>query len=339
VVQKSSTLPGSSRPWWFRGHPRWAALGALSIVALVAGVGEFLWLALPFGSHDVPRPVVLPTLCDEDRFFVEPVLANGAKLKLLTDTGGGTFLSRTAVDRCRLESSWAIGRGTVVRLDNLRSDAWIPEPVGGQRSIKVVDSDGDGMLGQRWFAGGVWTFDYPGKRLVLSNSPFQPTSEDAAHAAPLGFPTWMGLRSGNHPRITVVVGGQSIDTLFDTGATVRLTKDAMSSIGDGRPSERATSFAAATLFDRWRREHPEWRFIERAEQDSGSAMIEVSGLEIAGMTASPAWFTRREDASYQWMSSFMDQPIVASIGGNVLKGFRVIVDYPAAVAYFDSATN
>ena len=165
-------VPRPRRVAWFRRHPRWTALGVVSIILVVGGAGEFLWMVLPIGSHNVPRPTAMPTVYEEDRFFVEPVFANGAKLKLLTDTGGGMFVTRAAVERCRMRSTWSIGRGDVTRLVDLRGDAWIPEPVGGQNWIPVKEQEGDGMLGQRWFAGGVWTFDYPKKALRLSNSPF-----------------------------------------------------------------------------------------------------------------------------------------------------------------------
>jgi hypothetical protein len=331
--------PRPRRVAWFRRHPRWAAFGVATIALVVAGVGTFLWIALPIGSHQVPKTTAMPSTYDEDRFFVEPVMANGAKLRLLTDTGGGMFLTRGAVERCRIKTSWSIGRGDVTRLNDLRADAWIPEPVGAQRWIPVQEQEGDGMLGQRWFAGGVWTFDYPRKTLLLSNSPFYPTIEQASHSAALGFPTWLGIRSGNHPRFVVTIDGQRVDSLFDTGATVRLTENALKVIGDHRPSERATSFVAASQFDRWRRDNPNWRVVEEAEQTSKRAIIEVPIIEVAGFKVGPAWFTRRPDANYEWMSSYMDQPIVASIGGNVLRNFRVTLDYPSAVAYFENESH
>ena len=195
------------------------------------------------------------------------------------------------------------------------------------------------MLGQRWFAGGVWTFDYPGHKLLLSNSPFQPNEQQAAHRIPLGFPTWLGIRTGNHPRFAVTIDGQAVESLFDTGATIRLTMEALTHLGDGRPSERATSFVAASLFDRWHKVHPQWRLFEQAEQGTGLPIIEVPAIHVAGFEVGPAWFTRRPDSNHQWMSSFMDQPIVASIGGNVLRHFVVSVDYPRAVAYFERAAE
>ena len=139
--------------------------------------------------------------------------------------------------------------------------------------------------------------------------------------------------------MTVMIDGRTVESLFDTGATVRLTTDALKSIGDGRPRERATSFVAASLFDRWHKDHPDWHFIENAEEKTQLAILEVPRIQVAGFQVGPAWFTRRPDSAHQWMSTFMDRPIVASIGGSVLSNFRVTVDYPAAVAYFERPTR
>jgi hypothetical protein len=302
---------------------------------LVVCAGTFLWIVLPVGSHHVAETTAMPAVYDEDRFFVEPVTATGARLRLLTDTGGGLFLTAAAVERCGLATSWSIGRGTVARLEPLRPGAWIPEPVGSATWIPVWDQEGDGMLGQRWFAGGIWTFDYPRKTLLLSSTPFRPNSEQRAHRVPLGFPTFGGLRTGNHPRFAVTIDGMAVESLFDTGATVQLTTHALKLIVDGHPRERATNFVAASLFDRWHKDHPDWPFVENAEEKTQLAIIEVPRIQVAGFEVGPAWFTRRPDSAHQWMSTFMDRPIVASIGGSVLRNFRVTIDYPGAVAYFE----
>jgi hypothetical protein len=338
-MEPFSDSPKRQRLAWFRRHPRLTGVGLSVVLLLVVCAGTFLWIVLPVGSHHVAETTAMPVAYDEDRFFVEPVTASGARLRLLADTGGGLFLTAAAVARCGLATSWSIGRGTVARLDPLRPDASIPEPVGSAKWIPVWEQEGDGMLGQRWFAGGIWTFDYPRKSLLLSSAPFRPTSEQTAHRVPLGFPTFSGLRSGNHPRLTVTIDGLAVESLFDTGATVRLTTEALKSIGDGHPRERATSFVAARLFDRWHKDHPDWHLIENAEEKTHLAIIEVPRIQVAGFEVGPAWFTRRPDGAHQWMSTFMDRPIVASIGGSVLRNFRVTVDYPGAVAYFERPTK
>jgi hypothetical protein len=203
--------------------------------------------------------------------------------------------------------------------------------------MPIAREEGDGMLGQRWFAGGVWTLDYPRRRLILHHCPFAPGPEAMRHSTPLGFRTEYGVRTANHPRFTVTIDGEAIDALFDTGATVWLTPEALAVVNEGTASERATSFVRATVFARWHTGHPEWRVIERGCARSREALIEVPEIQAAGLTAGPVWFTRRPDANLDWMSSFLDKRIAVSIGGNFLRHFRVTLDYPGAVAYFESS--
>jgi hypothetical protein len=154
------------------------------------------------------------------------------------------------------------------------------------------------------------------------------------HAVPLGFRKAWGLRIGNHPRFTVVIAGEPVACLLDTGATVWLSPEAQRVVNDKGAAERATSFAAASLFDPWRKAHPSWRVVEKGCQRSGAALIEVPEVEVSGFKVGPVRFTRRPEVSFTWMSSFMDRPIVASMGGDFLQYFKVTVDYPRAVAYF-----
>lgn len=47
-------------------------------------------------------------------------------------------------------------------------------------------------------------------------------------------------------------------------------------------------------------------------------------------------FTRRPDRNFQqYMSQWMDRPIVGALGGSALRYLRVTVDYPGAVAVFE----
>jgi len=172
---------------------------------------------------------------------------------------------------------------------------------------------------------------------VLRRSGFAPSPEEIHHAVRLGFRQRWGIRTANHPGFAVTIAGQTVDALLDTGATVWLSREAQRIIDDEGPAQRATSFVSGDLFARWRTDHPEWRVIEKGCQKTGEMLIEVPELEVAGWKAGPVWFTRRTPGSFKWMSSFMNRPITASIGGNFLRHFRVTLDYPAAVAYFEKA--
>jgi hypothetical protein len=305
------------------------------VIVMLAGASlslGFVWWWLP-GTHVVDQDAELPTRCAADLFYVEPVTVAGEPMRLLADTGGGTFVTRRCAQRCGMRATpLSVGRS---RLPTFRPGAWIPEPTGGEKWVPLKDEEGDGMLGQRWFAGGVWTFDYLEAKLILHRTPFVPTSEMARHAVALGFRHEWGLRTSNHPRFVVTIDGEPLDALLDTGATVWPSPQALSVMGGASPGARATSFVAADLFDRWQTVHPEWRVIAEGCEKSHGSLIEIPEVQVAGLRVGPVWFTRRTTANYVWMSSFMDKPIVASIGGNFLAHFRVTVDYPAAMAYWE----
>jgi hypothetical protein len=291
------------------------------------------------------KPLALPVEFVEDRFFVQPKTTDGQMLTLYTDTGGGIFISEAVVRRLKLSVTKVEGDGGEL-LDRARLPAFSPEasipPVedsGGRLWVMPADraQELEGMLGQVWFKDRVWTFDYPGQMLWL-RAPGDIPAHDPTHRVPLGFPVGSnGQRQTNFPRIQIRVDGETIDLLFDTGATVYLTDSALEELDDGRPAQRATSFITQTTFDRWQRKHSGWRVVTEADQTvAGAPMIEVPEIEVAGFLVGPVWFTRRPDAAFhQWMSQWMDKRVDGALGGSALRYFRVTVDYPNAVAIFE----
>ncbi len=145
-----------------------------------------------------------------------------------------------------------------------------------------------------------------------------------------------GQRALNFPRLQAVIDGETLDLLFDTGATTFLSDTALAALRDNGASARATSFITTSTFEKWRKRHPDWRVIEQAERTTGEAMIEVPGVTVAGYTVGPVWFTRRADKNFhEFMSGFMDKRVEGALGGNVFRHFRVTVDYPNAIAIFE----
>jgi hypothetical protein len=284
------------------------------------------------------QPTALPTRYDEDRFYVEPVTESGARLVLYTDTGGGLFLLSDAVERLGLPT-----KDETTALPAFKATASIPAPIGMGGRLPVMPAaqrppfakDWDGMLGQQWFAGRTWTFDYPGKRLLLWPEKSAPAA-DASRRVPLGFKATEGGGTLAFPRIQVEVDGETLDLLFDTGAMTVLSDTALATLGDGRAAARGTSFITSSVFERWRKKHPTWRVIEAAEQRTGAAMIEVPRVTIAGRAVGPVWFTVRPDKNFhEFMSQFMDKRVEGAIGGNALRHFRITVNYQEAYAIFE----
>lgn len=134
------------------------------------------------------------------------------------------------------------------------------------------------------------------------------------------------------------VDGETLDLLFDTGATTNLSPEAVQALDDNRPAARATCFIAAVHFEKWRKQHPDWRGIEKADiiGNGREPMIEVPLVSIAGHKVGPVWFTRREDKNFhEFMSQWTDKQVEGALGGNALHRFRITVDYPNAVAHFE----
>src|SRR5262249_30709064 len=129
------------------------------------------------------------------------------------------------------------------RLDPARS---IPPPGGGMVLVVPLAQLGpgfDGFLGQDWFAGRAWAFDYPGRRLLLRAGGDLPPGAQVAFNLPEP-----GAGSAAFGRITIAVEGKPLDVLFDTGATTELEPPAVAKVGDGQAPRRATSFMKAEIF-------------------------------------------------------------------------------------------
>lgn len=284
----------------------------------------------------------LPTRHVAGRFFAEPVTTGGDTLRFFTDTGGGLFLYPEVAESLGL----SVDRAGTAPYPEWQPGRSIPGArgfPGGTDRIPVVDPGPapgeavDGMLGQAWFADRVWTFDYPGRRLWLhpdrSATGLDP---DRNHTVALGFRSdSAGRRTAHFPRIRIAVDGDSLDLLFDTGATIRPTDSARTALGT-EARAAATSFIVTEVLDRWVERHPDWLVVGDAERPvEGVRMIRVPKVSVAGWEVGPVWFTERPNRSFRgYMAQYMDRPVDGALGGSALRYFRVTVSYPEAYAWF-----
>jgi hypothetical protein len=307
-------------------------------------------------SANAARPGYdLPATFVAHRVYLDPTLANGKTMRFYTDSGGGgNSLCRDAAKRVGIattpmppdpELEKELGKNLAnAHMPAFAAGHAIPVDLDGENSLLVhdckpsagmpADAFGDAFLSSRWFAGRVWTWNYPGSRLRLEGSDYMPDA--SATTVPLGFRKVNGKTSAQpFARIAIEVDGKPIDMLFDTGATTMLAPAALAAIKDGQPALRATSFMVRSQIDAWHKAHPDWRIVEKAEAGSGSRMIEVPSVDIAGFRTGPVWFTQRPDYNFQqWMTSMMDQEVQGAVGGNVFRHFVVTVDYPKERAHF-----
>lgn len=320
-----------------------------------------LLLTMPLASA---QTTTIPTRFEADRVFATPTTVDGDSLRLYTDTGGGAnLLCRKAAERLHLrlealppdeELEAELGKDLHrAKLPPFKPDAGIPANADGDDSLLVheckdhsgasASSTGDGLLSQRWFAGRVWTWDYPARRLALESNTWK--ASDEAHRVEIGFKAATAETPAFHmPRITTRIDGRDLDLLLDTGATGYPTRVALAAQPKPTPvnGARATSFITTSTFNAWHAAHSNWTVVENADDLFAprfrARAIRVPEVEIAGWKVGPVWFTERPDRAFrEMMSSMTDRPVDGALGGNALARLRMTLDYPNAAAYFSCA--
>jgi hypothetical protein len=179
------------------------------------------------------------------------------------------------------------------------------------------------MVGHNWFAGRVWVLDYPRRQAAYFETPPAPRPF-GPHTIPM---TLKAPLTRDDPRIQMIVAGDTIDILLDTGASSVLSAEAVEIVGAG-PAARASSFAAARLWNGWHQKHPDWRVIVGGEANMKADLIAVPNVSIAGYDVGTIWFAKRPDGVYDgMMKAIMDKPILASVGGAAFRQFKLTLDY------------
>lgn len=271
-----------------------------------------------------------------DRLFLHPVTKSGQPLTLLLDSGGGgALVSAMLASRLGLASRRLTIDGTIhqsVQLPAFASTAWAPK-VGTALILDPVPEflDGaHGMLGQSWHNGHVWMFEYPRRQGWVWQGASSP-SILGPDSLPLAFQTdASGRRQNGFPRLTAQIDGRHHDFLLDTGATLQATGEA-AAIG---PRLRGTSFVVASVFDRWRERHPQWRVVEQADALGLAPMIEVPAVQLGNASWGPVWFTRRPDSNFhETMARLMDRPVDGALGGSLWRHGCLLIDYRASRAH------
>jgi hypothetical protein len=289
----------------------------------------------------------LPAEFDHDRIFLVAHAPDGATLRFYTDSGGGfNAFSKPVVERLKLPPAGQVdGDGQTFHLVEFPAfaakagvpppprDAWLHGKMAVADPAMIMSSEG--FLGSRWFAGRTWRLDYGRHEMALLHG-WKPGALD--HKAPLGFPTAPdGTHRSDFARLTIAVDGQPLDVLLDTGATITTTDRSAPAFGVAPGARVGGSFITKTQLEAWHAKHPDWRVIEQGDDLQGKVfpVIEVPTVSVAGFTVGPVWFAQRPDANLtQWMSAMMDKEVVGAFGGSGLRYFHVVLDYPAATAWF-----
>jgi hypothetical protein len=190
----------------------------------------------------------------------------------------------------------------------------------------------DGFFGATFFAPHIWIFDYPGKTLSFCSD--LPGAKEFT-SVPAYFKKTGKVKDTAQARLVVEIEGTQHSILFDTGATSFYSEEAQKKIGT---EERInpSSFVRESVANQWSRMNPGWKKIYHGDFFGGGGyLIEVPSIKIGGLTAGPVWFATRKDSIYDnYSRDIMDAHIDGAIGGNFLKHFIIMADYPNEKFYF-----
>jgi hypothetical protein len=136
-----------------------------------------------------------------------------------------------------------------------------------------------------------------------------------------------------HPSMFIEVNGEVIDVLFDTGASMLLSDNGKKEMNTNAATIGG-SFIAASIFDKWRKDHPEWKYYKEA--DNKNDAIEVPIVKIGGIEVGPVLFSKRPDENWsEGMIHSMDKIVKGAIGGSAFKFLKVTIDYNSELVRFE----
>lgn len=284
-----------------------------------------------------------------NRILVKLPTRTADTLSLLADTGGGAgiILDDSIAERLGVNIVEQDIEGQKTRLldfDKVCSDPSFPPPgtvidkkqrILSRKFPRALMGDVSGLLGHRWFTDHIWTIDYPTHQLDVDVA--APVDKEEAHVATLGFQTnAFGMKANGFPRITIKIGDELFEMLFDTGASAILTHTSLKFLNE-QDRVIATSFITKSIAQKWHERNPTWPFVANADSViMNSDMIQVPEIEIGNHKVGPVWFTTRPDKNFtENMSQYMDEPIVGAVGGSALNYFKITLDYKSALAKFE----
>jgi hypothetical protein len=158
-------------------------------------------------------------------------------------------------------------------------------------------------------------FDYPGRKFTLASP---------GSMQPRGVAVAARLRSDNgFPRIELSVVGRVFGFLLDTGASYtmisRVALEEWSAAGWPRHTG-ASGFAN----------------MVGGRMENEALMTRVPEMRTGELVLSGVGAVSRPEGTFEkYMSQMMPGPIVGSIAGNVLRNFRVELDYKGGMVYFE----
>jgi hypothetical protein len=317
-------------------------------------------------KQDDSKPYLVPSMFIEgERFYVKLPIENGDTIIAFGDTGGGnSMMLPSTVAKKHFQSKLNMGllKGIMpvhyILFKNLVTDTSFPQPNPLRSFIirhpfsrvtepslvippmddemKLITQSMPNMeifLGQNFFMGKAWTIDYIHQNIWV-NTPLTENDKSNPNVQKIGF-----KKNNNHENIFghasmfIEVNGEIIEVLFDTGATLTLSDYGKKELNTSAKTIGG-SFIATSIFDKWRKEHPEWKYYPKA--DMNNDVIEVPIVKIGGNEVGPVLFAKRPDENWSnGMINTMDKVVKGAIGGSGLKYLKVTIDYNLELIKFE----
>jgi hypothetical protein len=166
--------------------------------------------------------------------------------------------------------------------------------------------------------GHVVTFDYPARTFTVA---------DEGAAKPQGTPMKAYIGESGMPVVWLAVAGKTEGFLLDTGGRYSMISD--------------------TSLRGWMKQHPDWKHVDGTfgpanmllPHEDRLEMLRIDTMQWGPFAIRNAGAVSRPAGTYErWMSQMLGKPVIGSIGGNVLRDFRVTIDYPAGKVYLQRAS-
>lgn len=285
-------------------------------------------------AKKTPNQVTVPLIVEGNRPFIELNFyrVDGSKrtARFLVDSGGGGFLLSEPLARDlgltwgevsqeegeKFATAQTVPRVSVGDFPLQLNPKRVAVTIGRDNLLrKSAPGHADGLFPGHVLAQYHVVFDYPKGTFTVANPGILIPKGDA-------LPMPVGNRSG-FPRTEIEVDGKTYGFLIDTGASFTMVSE--------------------VLLKSWGSDHQDW---ERHPGAFGEATT-LGGQTLETMfVPSGKWgshkldrfgvTSQREGTFEKWMSSMMAAPIVGSLAGNVLKRFRLELDYPNSKLYLSA---
>jgi hypothetical protein len=129
------------------------------------------------------------------------------------------------------------------------------------------------------------------------------------------------IASSGHPLVNLRIDGTSYGFLLDTGSQITLIRE--------------------DLLQKWSKEHPAWPHSTGAVgpanegPDTDVVLLRIPIVQVGSFRVNSVVAASRSNETYSATSYETPAAIVGALGGNVLRQFRVEIDYPRQLCFFE----